>query len=259
MVSVNPYPNTPPDAPEGREGRNTEPVRLSHVNDRRLALLSGFGLAVFVVLAAAVKSSPAFAEADLGVALWVNNLDLGGAASSLLVAASLYGREYFWIPVAAVMLVFGDRRTKLVALGLCGVFAGGIVVGEAAKALVARGRPDQLLAAVGGGTPVVRIPLDTDFSFPSGHAVIVSIGAVYALATFRRKWVASLLTVEAAVVCFSRVYLFEHFPTDVFAGVALGGAVALLGLLLGRRYLRRTADRVVDLLVKVFRDGPLRL
>ncbi|MDE1858616.1 MAG: phosphatase PAP2 family protein [Thaumarchaeota archaeon] len=229
------------------------------MNDRRLALLSGLGLAVFVVLAAAVKASPAFAEADLGAALWVNNLDLGGAASSLLIAASLYGREYFWIPVAAIMLAFGDRRTKLVAVGLCGVFLGGIVVGEVAKAIVARGRPDELLAAVGGGTPVVRIPLDTDFSFPSGHAVIVSIGAVYALATFRRKWVASLLTVEAAVVCFSRVYLFEHFPTDVVAGVALGSAVALIGLLVGRRYLRGAADRVVDLLVKVFRDGPLRL
>ncbi|MDG7010882.1 MAG: phosphatase PAP2 family protein [Nitrososphaerota archaeon] len=229
------------------------------MNDRRLAYITAVGLVVFVALAVAVKASPSLDRVDLQAALWLNNLRLGEAFSSLMVAASLYGREYFWIPITAVLLVFGDRRTKLVAVGLCGVFLGGIVVGEAAKYAVARGRPDELLAAVGGGTPVVRIPLDTDYSFPSGHALIVSIGAVYAAATFRRRWVAGALSLEAAVVCFSRVFLFEHFPTDVVAGVALGSAVALGGIFLGRRYLKGAAEYLADLLVKVFRNGPLRV
>ncbi|HKT22343.1 MAG TPA: phosphatase PAP2 family protein [Nitrososphaerales archaeon] len=229
------------------------------MNDRRLTYLAALGLALFLVLAVAVKSSDGLQRADLQAALWLNNMHPGSAVSSAMVAASLYGREYFWIPVAALMLAFGDRRTKLVAVGLCGVFVGGIVAGEVAKDLIARARPDQLLASVGGGAPIVRMPLDTDYSFPSGHAVIVSIGAVYALATFRKKWVAGLLTLEAAVVCVSRVFLFEHFPTDVLAGVALGSAVALGGLLLGRRYLRKSAERVAGALVKVLKEGPLRL
>jgi membrane-associated phospholipid phosphatase len=229
------------------------------LNDRRLACLTVLGLAAFLLSAAAVKSGGGVQLADLQAALWLNNMRPGSAVSSLMVAASLYGREYFWVPVAAAMLALGDRRTKLVAVGLCGVFVGGIVVGEVAKDVMARARPDQLLASVGGGTPIIRIPLDTDYSFPSGHAVIVSIGAVYALATFRKKWVAGLLTIEAAVVCVSRVFLFEHFPTDVAAGVALGGAVALGGLLIGRRYLRKAAERTADALVKVLKDGPLKL
>ena len=130
-----------------------------------------------------------------------------------------------------------------------------------AEEVVARGRPYQLVGyqTALSNFPIVRIPIETDYSYPSGHAVIVSIGAVYSLVTFRRKWVAALLTLEAAVVCFSRVYTFEHFPTDVLGGVALGGAIALSGVLVGRRYLARQTGSAAAYLVKLFRDGPLRL
>lgn len=225
-----------------------------------LVALSAAAFLVFAVLAVAAKSSPGLERADLSSALWVNHFALGDTLSSVLVWSSLYGREYFWVAVAGVMFLFGDRRTKLVAIGLCGVFVAGIAVGYLSKDVVARARPDQVLASIfPGASPVVRIPLDTDFSFPSGHAVIVSIGAVYSLLTFRRMWVSGLLTLEAAVVCFSRVFLFEHFPTDVVAGIAIGSAVALAGLAVEKRYLRGIGERLDDLLVRVFRDGPLRL
>jgi membrane-associated phospholipid phosphatase len=76
---------------------------------------------------------------------------------------------------------------------------------------------------------------------------------------FRKKWVAGLLTIEAAVVCFSRVYTFEHYPTDVVGGVALGAAVALAGIFIGRRYLRKWWDGAADAVTRLLRDGPLRL
>lgn len=227
---------------------------------RSLWTLSALGALAFVALAVIVKSSTGVERADLSAALWVNHFALGSTVSTVLIWASLYGREYFWVGVVGVMFLFGDRRTKLLALGLCGVFVAGIGVGYASKDIVARARPDQVLGVLQvSGTPVVRIPLDTDFAFPSGHAVIVSIGAVYSLLTMKRRWVSVLLTLEAAVVCFSRVYLFEHFPTDVVAGIAVGAAVALAGLAIEERYLRGVGGRIVDALVKVFRDGPLGL
>lgn len=231
------------------------------MRDRTLEALSGASFLVFLGLALAVRYSPALQAADFQAALWVNHLALGDAFSSLMVAASLYGREYFWIPLVAVMFILGDRRTKVVALGLCAVFVVGIVSGELAKDIIARARPGQVfvMRASPSAVPIVRIPLDTDYSFPSGHALIVSIGAVYSLFTFRRKWVAALLTLEAAVVSFSRVYNFEHFPTDVVGGAALGGAIALAGFLVGRRYLMEQADAASAYLVKLFRDGPLKL
>ena len=228
------------------------------MRDRTSLALSGAAFAAFLCILAAVKGSASVRAADLQAALWVNHLPLG-SLSGLMDYASLYGREYFWIPVVAVMLLFGDRRTKLVALGLSGVFEVGIGVGELAKELVARARPEQVLGYYVGAGPMVRIPFETDYSFPSGHARIVSIGAVYSVAAFSKMWVAVLLAVEAAVVCFARVYTFEHFPTDVVGGAALGAALALAGLVVERRYLRGWGDRAAGAVAKLLRDGPLKL
>ncbi|MDG7007163.1 MAG: phosphatase PAP2 family protein [Nitrososphaerota archaeon] len=230
------------------------------MKERTLALLSLAAFFAFLVIAVAVKLDPSLGRSELQVTLWANHLQLGEPLNSLLVGASLYGREYFWIALVGIMLLFGDRRTKLVALGLCAVFVVGIAAGEVAKAVIARPRP-YLLAQqqASSGAPIVRIPFDTDYSFPSGHALIVSIGAVYSLLTFRKKWVAGLLLVEALVVCFSRLYVFAHFPTDVIAGFALGSAIALAGRAVERRYLVKFGDQAADFVVKLLRDGPLKL
>ncbi len=231
------------------------------MKDRSLAIVSGLLFAAFVLIAVAVKVSPDLQKADLQVALWVNHLNIGDLLNSLMIAASQYGREYFWVGVVGLMFLFGDRRTKVLALGLCGVFIVGIAAGEVLKDVIARARPAPAPIHIGYVPPdfVFRMPLDTDYSFPSGHALIVSIGAFFSLATFRKKWVAGLLTLEAAIVSFSRVYTFEHYPTDVIAGVILGASTALFGLVIGRRYLRRYAEAVTAYLVKLLRQGPLKL
>ena len=101
-----------------------------------------------------------------------------------------------------------------------------IPVVNIAKEIVARPRPtiisqtDFLIAA------------DSKYAFPSGHATIVSAGAAVVLMLFRdsaRKLAISLsLSIEAALVCFSRVYVGGHYPLDVFGGIFLGVGVALL-------------------------------
>lgn len=231
------------------------------MRDRTLGLLAGISFVVFLALAVAVTYSAALDAADLQAAIWVNHLVLGDLLNSVLVAASLYGREYFWVAVVAVMFLAGDRRTKLLALGLSAVFIVGIVGGEVTKDLVARPRPESgaiLLLSPHPEPLIRRLPVDTDFSFPSGHALIVSVGAFYTLATFRRKWVAALLTVEAAIVWFSRVYVGAHYPTDVVAGVALGAAIAFGGLAVEKRYLRTWGDRIAGYLVRALREGPFK-
>ena len=71
-------------------------------------------------------------------------------------------------------------------------------------------------------------------SFPSGHAMSAAIvyGTVAYLAArlHKRIWARWLVMTAAliiiALICFSRMYLGVHYPSDVFAGVAIGLAWA---------------------------------
>lgn len=64
-------------------------------------------------------------------------------------------------------------------------------------------------------------------SFPSGHTIAAfSIAAVFAKRYPNPRWHVWLAYGLASLVGFSRVPLQSHFPSDVFAGAALGYAIA---------------------------------
>ena len=74
------------------------------------------------------------------------------------------------------------------------------------------------------------------FSMPSGHALMAAalfpvLAALAGRAWPRRRRFHYALSAAAVVlVSFSRLYLGVHWPTDVLAGLLLGGGLALAGL-----------------------------
>ena len=165
-----------------------------------------------------------------------------------MVLASLYGREYFWVPVLLVMFLFGRPGMKLLAIELGVLFAAGVVAGELSKVVIDRMRPFETIGGL-----VTRVSIDSSSSFPSGHALITSIGASFAIIKFRNRIAVVLLTLEAAIVCYSRVYVGMHYPLDVAAGILLGVAITSLGLLVMETVLRRHLSRLTSVLEKVMK------
>ncbi len=208
-------------------------------------------LALFLVVTVLAVSGISQA-ADLQGLLLVNKADLGPAGTWIMAQFSAYGREVVWGLLVLIMLVLGGRTTKLLAIELAILLVAGIFVGEAAKAIIQRPRPSTSLVAL-------RVPADFDFSYPSGHALIVSIGAAFCLAKLRNKIVALLLTVEAGIVCYSRVYVGVHYPLDVISGIFLGAALSFLGTALLEKYSGPYLQRLSGFLVEMWRDGPLNL
>jgi len=82
----------------------------------------------------------------------------------VMVFLSEYGREYVWIPVVGLLFFLRRRAAILMA----SAFVVDIVLGEALKYAVAQMRPFLFVPAH------LLIPPPTDFSYPSGHALIVN-------------------------------------------------------------------------------------
>lgn len=136
-----------------------------------------------------------------------------------------------WLLAAGGMLCTKKYRRQGVIL-LAGLAVGVLVGNVCLKNLIARPRPCWLDDSV-----MMLISSPADYSFPSGHTLSSVIGATVLTKTDRRfGWAAIPL---AAVIVFSRLYLFVHFPSDILAGailgVIIGEAVYRIGMRCGRR------------------------
>jgi membrane-associated phospholipid phosphatase len=131
-------------------------------------------------------SSPVI-RADSIAFLDINNSH-SKVLNQLMVLLTNYGREVFW-PIAIIILFAlgawtGKKTAVVIAISMIVL----LPIGAMAKESIARPRPvipksDFLIAA------------DSEFGFPSGHALIVSAGATVALLLFNntpRKLVVSI-------------------------------------------------------------------
>jgi membrane-associated phospholipid phosphatase len=139
--------------------------------------------------------------------------------NKIMIAFTQYGREAVWIATTALLFIFGKREGRRVAVLLTIAFLILIPLGTVLKDEINRPRPmpstyDNLL-----------IKNESDSSFPSGHAVIVSAGAFIMLARFnqgKRIIISLILAAEAFLVIYSRIYVGNHYSLDVIGGIFLG-------------------------------------
>lgn len=162
--------------------------------------------------------------------LWIS---LAGAAANIALDLLLIPR------IGVQGAARGGRRTAVYkkyrwqGLLLLGGLAVGVLVGNVClKNLIARPRPCWLDSSVR-----LLIADPTDYSFPSGHTLSSVIGATILTKTDRRFGYAAIpLT---ALIAFSRLYLYVHFPSDVLAAAVLGVMIGELAFYADRRWTER--------------------
>lgn len=72
------------------------------------------------------------------------------------------------------------------------------------------------------------VPLIYYHSFPSGHTMSIFAFCITLTYLMGKKWAGAILLLLAITVGISRIYLLQHFGTDVLAGSGLGLAAAFL-------------------------------
>ena len=86
---------------------------------------------------------------------------------------------------------------------------------------------------------IERVPLHRMHSLPSGDTSTAFTMALLLANIMKRKFLVFLLPVIAFLVGYSRVYLGQHFVTDVCAGMFIGIVSAYLSLLIYSSYLKK--------------------
>jgi membrane-associated phospholipid phosphatase len=125
--------------------------------------------------------------------------------------------------IAGVLALVGGRfGRRAAARGMASVAVTSPLVNLVLKFVFPRARPS--LRSVPVVRRLARQPAST--SFPSSHAASAFAFAVGVSAEM--PVVAPPLGMLAATVAYSRVYVGVHYPSDVLAGAAIGGGIALL-------------------------------
>ncbi len=167
---------------------------------------------------------------------WINRLtNRTGLAHGFFTAYAKYGIVLFAV-LLIVAYLDGRQHDDLRAVA-GSVWAGGAAlvalgIGQLIGGAIDRARPYETMTGVH-----LLVDKTTDFSFPSDHATAAGAVAVGLLLTNRRWGI--IAGVLAVVMAFTRVYVGAHYPGDVLAGLALGGTIAAIGVVIVVPFLSR--------------------
>lgn len=127
-----------------------------------------------------------------------------------------------WIVLTVVLLIIKKTR-KLGVFCVVGFVLTFLIGNCIFKPIVARIRPYDINTLV-----TLIVSKEIDYSFPSGHTMFAMCFAT--ILFYKSKLIGIFAYIFAAVMAFSRMYLYMHFPTDVLFGTILGIAVGILSI-----------------------------
>jgi membrane-associated phospholipid phosphatase len=142
----------------------------------------------------------------------------GPALDAIFRAITFAGEEQFYLVLLPLILWCFDYGFGAV---MAVFFMISTSVNVMAKDLFQQPRPFEL-------NPSVKLSDATGYGLPSGHAQI-SLTVWGSLADrLNKKWFWIVAAVVVLLISFSRIFLGVHFPTDVFAGLIIGGILLVL-------------------------------
>lgn len=163
-------------------------------------------------------SLPAVHRYDLALCRWCGRAQSRRLLLRIFRGASTLGDGGVWFALAALLpLAYGSEALPAVGeMALAGILS--LLTYKSIKGLTGRERPHRADASI------IQAARELDrYSFPSGHTLHAVAFATVAIAHFGE--LAWPLVPLALLISASRVVLGLHYPTDVVAGAALGGAI----------------------------------
>lgn len=167
---------------------------------------------------------------------WLNNINPDNPNSNfqINVSKSVYPLSLATpLTMLSVGLIKKDKSLQQKSFKIIGSLLINTAITQGLKYTINRQRPYDAYQSL-----IHPYNIETDPSFPSGHT-----STAFALATslslqYKKWYVVVPAFAWATSVGYSRLYLGEHYPTDVFAGAAIGIGSAYLSNWLTKKLIR---------------------
>ncbi len=171
----------------------------------------------------------ALSTAELGVLDWIaQHLHTVFLDHVMPWLSRLTDRGEVWILLGLLLLFFYRKDRGVGVQVLVALLFSLLICNLVLKNAVGRMRPFELKETV-----ALLIPAPLDPSFPSGHSsASFAAATVLLLNRWEGRWATLVL---AALIAFSRLYLYVHYPTDVLGGILVGVLCGVLARRLWRQ------------------------
>jgi len=147
------------------------------------------------------------------------NTDLGIFADNFFTVYTYAGDGLMWIPVLLVTIFILKRKDCIPLLVSAFILSTLFIQGIKNFVLPAEPRPIKAILETSLIHTVQGVEVHTIGSFPSGHtATAFSIYLLFCLLINKRWWLIAGF-IYAGMVGYSRIYLAQHFPTDIAGGI----------------------------------------
>ncbi|MGN0699203.1 MAG: phosphatase PAP2 family protein [Ruminiclostridium sp.] len=166
---------------------------------------------------------------DLSILDFIHNT-LSNPVMDVIMKILTYSIEYGETALAVFIVMMCIKKMRKTGFAVLGATLAVLLFGELIlKHLIRRPRPFVINGAI---ELIIKAP--SGFSFPSCHTAIC-VAMATAIFLFHKR-LGIIAYIYAALVAFSRMYLYVHYPSDIIGGIALGigcgiGAVALVKLI----------------------------
>lgn len=158
------------------------------------------------------------------------NTDLGKFADNFFIVFTYLGYGILWIPLLGYFIY---KEGKKMLPFLISSFFLTTAFTQACKYLIV---PDELrptaVITTGFIHLVKGVTLHTHASFPSGHTATAFVVYLVFCLEFKNGWWIAAGLLYALVVGYSRIYLAQHFPFDVAAGIVVGAVSVIISLII---------------------------
>lgn len=150
---------------------------------------------------------------------------------------SIFGNFEVMLVVLILFLIFQRKLLGIIALGLFGIFH---VIEIFGKYFVNHPPPPHFMLRTIHPVDLPQFYVSADFSYPSGHSgrtmfllalILVVVWNSPRISLLWKLGITAVLLGYTGIMIVSRVYLGEHWTTDVIGGGLLGLSFGLLGSL----------------------------